>query len=169
MDKMRLKLAVQKSGRLTDNSLELLVRCGLKFHIVAVEVGAAVHPCNVLNHWGMDVGSKQEVDRAHENAIKHKDKYNIRQVLPVAFTSVHYVKTFRACRLKNVLDRPNRRTGQGEIISHFIHVTSFSAEIGLHVDDQDHRILRAQIAIVRPGIRVCGGVRHLGSPLSGLR
>ena len=32
MDKQtRLKLAVQKSGRLTDNSLDLLVRCGLKY------------------------------------------------------------------------------------------------------------------------------------------
>ena len=32
MDKQtRLKLAVQKSGRLTDNSLELLSRCGLKY------------------------------------------------------------------------------------------------------------------------------------------
>ena len=30
MDKMRLKLAVQKSGRLTDPSLDLLTRCGLK-------------------------------------------------------------------------------------------------------------------------------------------
>jgi ATP phosphoribosyltransferase len=28
---MRLKIAIQKSGRLTDNSLELLLRCGLKF------------------------------------------------------------------------------------------------------------------------------------------
>jgi ATP phosphoribosyltransferase len=28
---MRLKIAVQKSGRLTDNSLELLSRCGLKY------------------------------------------------------------------------------------------------------------------------------------------
>ena len=27
----RLKVAVQKSGRLTDNSLDLLVRCGLKY------------------------------------------------------------------------------------------------------------------------------------------
>ena len=27
----RIKLAIQKSGRLTDNSLELLVRCGLKY------------------------------------------------------------------------------------------------------------------------------------------
>jgi len=30
MDDLRLKLAVQKSGRLTDPSLDLLVRCGLK-------------------------------------------------------------------------------------------------------------------------------------------
>jgi ATP phosphoribosyltransferase len=30
MDEMRLKLAVQKSGRLTDSSLDLLARCGLK-------------------------------------------------------------------------------------------------------------------------------------------
>ncbi len=28
---MRLKIAIQKSGRLTDSSLDLLSRCGLKF------------------------------------------------------------------------------------------------------------------------------------------
>ncbi|NDA42459.1 MAG: ATP phosphoribosyltransferase, partial [Gammaproteobacteria bacterium] len=27
----RLKLAIQKSGRLTDQSIDLLARCGLKF------------------------------------------------------------------------------------------------------------------------------------------
>ena len=37
---------------------------------------------NLLNHWGVDVGSK-EVDAAHANALKHKEKYKIRQVLPV--------------------------------------------------------------------------------------
>src|ERR1044071_82043 len=42
----------------------IVVRLGLKFHIVAVEVGEAVHPVNVLNHWGMDVRSKEEVDSA---------------------------------------------------------------------------------------------------------
>src|SRR5437660_11054356 len=31
MDAARLKLAVQKAGRLTDPSLDLLVRCGLKY------------------------------------------------------------------------------------------------------------------------------------------
>src|SRR5215472_11378171 len=30
MDEQRLKIAVQKSGRLTDPSLELLTRCGIK-------------------------------------------------------------------------------------------------------------------------------------------
>src|SRR6202795_3257208 len=30
-DSMRLKIAVQKSGRLTDSSLDLLSRCGLKY------------------------------------------------------------------------------------------------------------------------------------------
>ena len=57
----------------------MVVRCGLKFHIVAVEVGDALKPVNLLNHWGMDVGSKEEVDAAHANALKHKDKYRIRQ------------------------------------------------------------------------------------------
>jgi catechol 2,3-dioxygenase-like lactoylglutathione lyase family enzyme len=59
----------------------MVVRCGLKFHIVAVEVGENVHPVNVLNHWGMDVGSREQVDEAYQNALKHKDKYKIRQVL----------------------------------------------------------------------------------------
>ena len=59
----------------------IVVRCGLKFHIVAVEVGAAVHPVNVLNHWGVDVSSKDEVDAAYDNALKYQAKYKIRQVL----------------------------------------------------------------------------------------
>src|SRR5438045_9146041 len=60
----------------------MVVRCGLKFHIVAVEVGAAVHPQNVLNHWGLDVGSKAEVDRVHKAATEHKDQYKRRQGRP---------------------------------------------------------------------------------------
>lgn len=59
----------------------IVVRCGLKFHIVAVEVGAALHPVNLLNHWGVDVASREQVDEAYENALKHKDRYRIRQVL----------------------------------------------------------------------------------------
>jgi catechol 2,3-dioxygenase-like lactoylglutathione lyase family enzyme len=61
----------------------MVFRLGLKFHVVCVEVGKAVHPCNVLNHWGVDVRTRAEVDAAHEAALKFKDKYKIRQVLPV--------------------------------------------------------------------------------------
>ena len=59
----------------------IVVRCGLKFHIVAVEVGDAVKPVNLLNHWGLDVASKEDVDAAYANALKHQETYKIRQVL----------------------------------------------------------------------------------------
>jgi hypothetical protein len=60
-----------------------LARAGEQLGAYQGVVGAAVHPQNVLNHWGLDVGSKEEVDRVHKEAIKNKDKYKIRQVLPV--------------------------------------------------------------------------------------
>ena len=61
----------------------MAVRCGMKFHIVCVEVGSALRPCGVLNHWGMDVGSREEVDRVHRMAKELKEEYGIRQVLDV--------------------------------------------------------------------------------------
>ena len=61
----------------------MVVRCGMKFHIVAVEVGENIHPVNVLNHWGVDVGSQAEVDRVHKEAKANQAKYKIRQVLDV--------------------------------------------------------------------------------------
>jgi predicted lactoylglutathione lyase len=70
----------------------MVIRCGLKFHVVCVEVGEAVHPTNVLNHWGVDVRSKEEVDAAHKAANAMKDKYGIRQVLPVQ--NMHGVYSF---------------------------------------------------------------------------
>jgi predicted lactoylglutathione lyase len=53
----------------------------MKYHVICVEVGDALHPVNVLNHWGVDVRSKAEVDEAHRKAHQLKDKYGIRQVL----------------------------------------------------------------------------------------
>jgi hypothetical protein len=58
----------------------MVVRCGLKFHVVAVEVGHRVHPVHMLNHWGIDVRSREEVDSAHEAALRLKDEYKIRAV-----------------------------------------------------------------------------------------
>ena len=60
----------------------MVIRLGMRFHVVCVEVGDQVHPCSVLNHWGVDVSSRAEVDQAHAKAIEHKETYGIRQVLP---------------------------------------------------------------------------------------
>jgi catechol 2,3-dioxygenase-like lactoylglutathione lyase family enzyme len=61
----------------------MAVRCGLKFHIVCVEAGSAVRPCGVLNHWGLDVASREEVDRVHRMAFEQKERYGIRRILDV--------------------------------------------------------------------------------------
>ena len=62
----------------------MVIRCGLKFHIVCVEVGDQLKPVNLLNHWGVDVGSRPEVDRCWKSANEQKEKYGIRKVLPIA-------------------------------------------------------------------------------------
>ncbi len=59
----------------------IAVRCGLKFHIIAVEAGAELRPVNLFNHWGVDVASREQVDEAYENALRYQEKYKIRQVM----------------------------------------------------------------------------------------
>lgn len=70
----------------------IAIRLGMAFHIVCVEVGDEIHPCHMLNHWGLDVTSKEAVDEAHRQALKHKETYGIRQVLDV--TDMHGVYSF---------------------------------------------------------------------------
>ena len=62
----------------------MVIRCGMKFHIVCVEVGDNLKPVNLLNHWGVDVGSRAEVDRCWTAANDMKDEYGIRKVMPIA-------------------------------------------------------------------------------------
>jgi catechol 2,3-dioxygenase-like lactoylglutathione lyase family enzyme len=57
----------------------MAVRCGLKFHVICVAVGE-VHPLVYLNHWGLDVRTREEVDQAHALALQHSEKYGIRKV-----------------------------------------------------------------------------------------
>ena len=47
-------------------------------------MGDQLKPVNLLNHWGVDVGSRAEVDRCWKAANDLKDKYGIRKVLPIA-------------------------------------------------------------------------------------
>ena len=58
----------------------MVVRCGLKFHIACVEVGYRLHPVHMLNHWGIDVRTRAEVDAAREAALRLKDEYKMRAV-----------------------------------------------------------------------------------------
>ena len=44
----------------------------------------------MLNHWGIDVESREKVDEAYQNALKYQETYKIRQVLkPVAQHGVY--------------------------------------------------------------------------------
>jgi len=58
----------------------MAVRCGLRFHIVCLEVGQTLKPVSQKNHWGIDVGSATEVERIHAAATEMKDQYQIRTV-----------------------------------------------------------------------------------------
>jgi catechol 2,3-dioxygenase-like lactoylglutathione lyase family enzyme len=59
----------------------MFVRCGMKFHIVAIQAGRALKPAHTMQHWGLEVTSRAEVDRIHRAAIELKDKYKINQIL----------------------------------------------------------------------------------------
>lgn len=59
----------------------MVMRCGMKFHIVCLEVGEEVRPCTISNHWGLDVRTKAEVDEAHRKLTELKDHYKVNQIL----------------------------------------------------------------------------------------
>ena len=61
----------------------LMVRKNQYFSVVAVQVGDKAHPLHVLNHWGVDVASRPDVDRAHGLAQEHKDRYGLKTIMPV--------------------------------------------------------------------------------------
>jgi len=60
--------------------ISMLIRCGMKWHIVAVEVRNNVHPTHLMNHWGIEVRSREEVDQAWNDAHRLKEKYGIRKI-----------------------------------------------------------------------------------------
>ncbi|WP_045242628.1 VOC family protein [Cupriavidus basilensis] len=59
----------------------MAVRCGMKFHIVCVEVGDTIKPQSSTHHWGLDVDTKEQVDHAWKLTHQLKDRYKIRQIL----------------------------------------------------------------------------------------
>lgn len=50
------------------------------FVIEVAEVDEIPHPQNVLNHWGIDVSSTQEVDRIHAEAVRLQSEFELQRV-----------------------------------------------------------------------------------------
>jgi catechol 2,3-dioxygenase-like lactoylglutathione lyase family enzyme len=65
----------------------MMLRKGGYFGLVCLEKGKHVKPVGVSNHWGLDLASRDEVDRAHDLAIAHKEKYGIQKVMKI--TDMH--------------------------------------------------------------------------------
>ena len=78
----------------------------------------------------------------------------IRQIRPVPLARVKNLEPQRPRGGEHVLNRPDGRAGQREVITHFIHIPARPAKIRLHVNDQDHRVLRMQLTVERPRIRI---------------
>ncbi len=58
----------------------VLLRKGGYCAIVCLEVGDHVKPVDRQHHWGLDLASREDVDRALELAHEWKDHYDIRQI-----------------------------------------------------------------------------------------
>src|ERR1700746_460527 len=48
----------------------------------------------------------------------------------------------RAGGRERTLDRLDRRTGERQVVAHLVDIAADTAEIGLHVDDDQRRVLR---------------------------
>jgi catechol-2,3-dioxygenase len=70
----------------------MMLRKGGYFGLVCLEKGKNVKPVGVGNHWGLDLASREEVDRAHDLAIVHKEKYGIQKVMKI--TDMHGTYAF---------------------------------------------------------------------------
>ena len=78
----------------------------------------------------------------------------IREVGTMSFSSVHDVKTELSHGIEDPLNRFEGSPRHRKIISHPINVASLAAEVRLHVDYQEYRILRPEVAVIGPGIGV---------------
>lgn len=61
----------------------LKIRKGGYWAIVCLERGDHVQPLRIGNHWGLDLDSREAVQRAHALATEHKEKYGIQKITKV--------------------------------------------------------------------------------------
>ena len=58
----------------------MMLRLKTGMYVVAVCIGEKVPNQHVLTHWGVNVATREEVDRAHADALRLKDKYGIQKI-----------------------------------------------------------------------------------------
>ncbi len=58
----------------------MAVRCGMKFHVICLQLGDHTTPAGLHNHWGVDVRSEEEVNKAYEAALHDRDRYEFKGV-----------------------------------------------------------------------------------------
>ena len=85
------------------------------------------------------------------------------EIGPMAFARVDDVEALGAHGREHALDRLDRRARQRQVVAHLVDIAADAAEIGLHVDDDQRRVLRPQIAVVGPGIGLGGDIASLAS------
>lgn len=56
------------------------IRLGEYFCVVCLERGERAHPTVMGNHWGVDLSSKEEVERAHQLAHELAETYGISKI-----------------------------------------------------------------------------------------
>jgi catechol 2,3-dioxygenase-like lactoylglutathione lyase family enzyme len=61
----------------------MMLRKGGYWAIVCLEAGQRVHPLRVGNHWGIDMDSRADVERAQALAREHKDRYGIQKITKI--------------------------------------------------------------------------------------
>jgi catechol 2,3-dioxygenase-like lactoylglutathione lyase family enzyme len=67
------------------SKVSLLLRKGGEHTYVVVETGNEDHKMSLMNHNGIDVGSPEEVDRAHATLTLVQEEYRIRQIHPARY------------------------------------------------------------------------------------
>lgn len=75
----------------------MLLTIGRDFAIVCLEIGDKASGTEVLRHWGIDVESRDEVDRLHGLALRHQQDYGIRTVRHVTDQHGAYSFYFEDC------------------------------------------------------------------------
>lgn len=61
----------------------MVLRLKSGMYVVCVCIGEKVPNQHVLTHWGLNVSTREEVDRAHAEAVRLKDKYGIQKIQSV--------------------------------------------------------------------------------------